>query len=168
MELDNSKLNRLANYLFRLSRVSFVLHLLLIGILTVTLSVLSFYNSILASYPADFEIESISAFDFIGYCFFVPIAETLIFVVLPYRVYLSLSFFKRNPLLLVIISAIIFALLHIWLTSIIYIFPHFFITCAFWIFGYFVRAGRKKGPFWDIVIAHGLYNGLTLLMEFLM
>jgi membrane protease YdiL (CAAX protease family) len=156
-----------SHFFSRINRVSFVLILFFTGVITATINFAFFYEVLLANQPREISGAKNIFVAIISYCILVPVLETLIFVVGPYKLAITSSFLRKNLVLVIIISSSVFAILHVTFTSSIHLFPHFFLTCFVWFFGYASRIKTDRHSFWLVVIAHGLYNFITVLGEYI-
>jgi len=157
----------LKGFFFRINRVAFVFSLLFVGLFTAAGSIVFFYDSILSLQVPDSPLKenNIAVAIFMS-CFLGPVLETQLFIVWPFK-FATTSLFLRNKLVyVIIISSLLFAILHVNLTSVIYIFPHFFLTCMIWFFGYVSRVEKDKYTFWLVVLSHSIYNLVTVIGEF--
>jgi len=87
---------------------------------------------------------------------FAPIVEEIIF-----RLVL-MNLFNLPPIFNVILSSLIFGLIHVLAGGLIHIIPYFLMGL---VFGYFYL---KNDNIWHVTILHTIHNGLTVVFVFLM
>lgn len=104
--------------------------------------------------------DDFGIFKIIDIVFISPLIETFIFQFLLFRFLLLFSFFQKNKIYIVIISAIIFAASHYnSLTRIIITFLMGFLFTAI-----FILREKNKG-FWIVSIAHGIWNATVVIIK---
>lgn len=99
-------------------------------------------------------------FDFVSVILVAPLIETALFQALPYYLLNKIDFFRERIWLIILVSSIIFALLHIY--SISYVLFAFF-PGVLLMTGYHLRQGRH--PFATIFMVHLMINATPLVYE---
>ena len=89
-----------------------------------------------------------------------PLIETLIFQKWIYRGLSLIGWLKRHKTLIILVSALIFGLIHFY--SLSYVFYNFFIG-ALLMFAYIIRINKK--PYWTVVVLHGFMNLFSILID---
>lgn len=89
---------------------------------------------------------------------FAPLVETLVWQLLLYWLLSKIRYFKKNPIWIILISAIGFGISHNYST-------HYIIwaTIIGFLFMYAYVLRLKNQPFWTVVAIHALANAVTLL-----
>lgn len=101
-----------------------------------------------------------SVFDFVSVILVAPLIETALFQALPYYLLNKIDFFRKRIWLIILVSSIIFSLLHIY--SILYVLFAFF-PGVLLMTGYHLRQGRH--PFATIFMVHLMINATPLVYE---
>lgn len=92
--------------------------------------------------------------------FFGPFVETVIFQFLPYVILSRISYLKKNPVYIILISTLLFGLTHNY--SVHYII-YGMIPGAFYIYLYIMRTG--KHPFYTVFILHAVNNLVCIILD---
>lgn len=153
---------RLSNYLSKLNCVPFILLFTLIGLLVMIAfnGVLDFFEINDVEIALQQPVLDLTLSNYTAALVVVPLIETLLFQKAIYWVGIKIPSFRYNKLLLIIISAILFASAHFY--SIAYII-YTFIIGAILMYCYIVKVGRY--PFWTTFAIHGLFNTIVSIVE---
>lgn len=89
-----------------------------------------------------------------------PLIETLIFQKWVYQLLSLVGWLKRNKILIIFISAVLFGMIHFY--SLSYVIYNFFAGVLL-MFAYIVRIDRK--PYWTVTVLHGLMNLFSILID---
>ncbi|MBK0383051.1 CPBP family intramembrane metalloprotease [Pedobacter sp. SD-b] len=94
---------------------------------------------------------------------FIPLIETALFQYFIINLLKTSERFEKNEVLIIIISAFLFALSHYY--SIYYIIITFFAGCIL-AYSFLASKNFKIKPFWLVFTIHALFNLISFLVEF--
>lgn len=153
-------INKLDMYLRSLSTAKFILIMTLVSyIVIIPLALMAFFIKLYVGGP---ELEEIPLVLFFLIVVIIgPIWETLVYQLLIIRFLKKFSFFKNRKLLIIVISAMFFALAHVY--SIYYVFVGFMMGCLL-AYSFVIYEDKKVSAFWVTMAIHGLRNGISVVI----